>query len=115
MHTLHRWVRLIICRQCKVAHQYLQGPRNRAPLGLKTNNAKAKVLQTPAPLPLENEVKKGDPKTGSARKPKPKASPAKMTKIEVLGDMNELEEDIEYMPPPVQGRIYYTNPGERTN
>lgn len=80
------------------------GPRNRAPLGLKTTNAKAKVFPTPGPLPLDNEAKKEEPRMGSARRVKPKASPAKMTRIEVLGDQNEIEEeDVEYMPPPAKG------------
>lgn len=75
------------------------GPRNRAPLGLKTTNARTKAFQTPT-APVDNEAKKEQPKGASARKPKPKVSHAEMTKLEVLGDKDRLEEsEIEYMPP----------------
>lgn len=83
--------------------QSLLGPRNRAPLGLKTTNARTKAFQTPAP-PLDNEAKKEEAKSASARKPKPKISHAEMTRLEVLGDKDELEEpEIEYMPPRANG------------
>lgn len=84
----------------------LQGPRNRAPLGLKTTNARTKVFQTPAPL-RDNEAKDEEAKSASARKPKPKASHAEMTKVETLGDKNKLEEsEIEYMPPRANGSAF---------
>ena len=84
----------------------LIGPRNRAPLGLKTTNARTKAFQTPAP-PRDNEAKKEDAKSASARKPKPKVSHAEMTRIEVLGDKDELEEsEIEYMPPRANGSAF---------
>ena len=73
---------------------------------MKTTNAKAKAFQTPAPAPVENELGKTNQKSVSARKPKPKVSHAEMTKLEVLGDKDELEErDIEYMPPRSKGLI----------
>lgn len=72
---------------------------------MKTTNAKAKVFQTPAPLPLDNEARKEEPRMGSARKAKSKASPAKMSKVEITELKDELEdEEIEYMPPPAKGR-----------
>ncbi|MCJ1469230.1 hypothetical protein MMC07_007863 [Pseudocyphellaria aurata] len=75
------------------------GPRNRAPLGLKTTNARTKVFQTPAPV-HDNEAKDEEAKSASARKPKPKVFPAEMTKVEIPGDKDKLEEsEIEYMPP----------------
>ena len=84
----------------------LIGPRNRAPLGLKTTNARTKAFQTPAP-PRGNEAKKEEAKSASARKPKPKVSHAEMTRIEVLGDKDELEEsEIEYMPPRANGSAF---------
>ncbi|KAL6716206.1 hypothetical protein ACLMJK_005772 [Lecanora helva] len=75
-------------------------PRARAPLGVKTTNAKAKAFQTPAPLPVKDNGDKASQKSVSARKPKPRVSHAEMTKVEIVGDKDELEErDIEYMPP----------------
>ncbi len=80
------------------------GPRTRAPLGMKTTNAKAKAFQTPAPPPVDNDVDKLKQKSASARKAKPRISHAEMTKLEVLGDKDELEErEIEYMPPRAKG------------
>ena len=80
------------------------GPRNRAPLGLKTTNAKAKEFQTPVVIPGPNDLGKPTQKSATARKPKPKVTPAKMTKIDVLEDQDLLEErEIEYMPPPAKG------------
>lgn len=73
------------------------GPRIRAPLGMKTTNAKTKIFQTSAP-PAEDS--KTTQRSVSARKAKPRVSHAEMTKLEVLGDKDELEErEVEYMPP----------------
>ena len=73
-------------------------------MGLKTTNAKAKVFQTPAPAPVDDDLDKANQKSATARKPKPRVSHAEMTKLEVLGDKDVLEErDIEYMPPPAKG------------
>ncbi|KAI9717519.1 MAG: hypothetical protein M1812_004660 [Candelaria pacifica] len=76
------------------------GPRARAPLGLKTTNAKAKAFQTPAPQGGDNGLDKTKQGSASARKPKPRVSHAETTKLEVLGDKEDAEErEIEYMPP----------------
>ncbi|MCJ1474612.1 hypothetical protein MMC13_003272 [Lambiella insularis] len=76
------------------------GPRNRAPLGMKTTNAKAKAFQTPAPTALDSEIGKNPSNGATARKPKLRISHAEPSSIDILGD-NELEErEIEYMPPP---------------
>ncbi|KAI9818206.1 MAG: hypothetical protein M1827_000831 [Pycnora praestabilis] len=76
------------------------GPRNRAPLGLKTTNAKAKVFQTPALPGADNAIDKTQQKSGSARTAKPRVSHVETMKIDVLGDKDEDEErEIEYMPP----------------
>jgi hypothetical protein len=84
----------------------LAGPRNRAPLGLKTTNAKAKVLQTPAADPVENGLNKDNQKSATARKPKPRVSHSEMTKLEIHGDQDVLaERDMEYMPPRVQSML----------
>lgn len=84
------------------------GQRARAPLGAKTTNAKAKAFQTPAPPPADNDMGKNNQKSASARKAKPRVSHAEMTKLEVSGDKDELEErEIEYMPPRGQGNIMH--------
>ena len=71
---------------------------------MKTTNAKAKAFQTPAPPPAENDLGKTNQKSVSARKAKPRISHAEMTKLEVLGDKDVLEErEIEYMPPRAKG------------
>ena len=71
---------------------------------MKTTNAKAKAFQTPAPPPADNDVGKTNQKSVSARKAKPRISHAEMTKLEVLGDKDLLEErEIEYMPPRAKG------------
>ena len=84
----------------------LIGPKSRAPLGAKTTNAKAKAFQAPAPPAADNDLGKTNQKSASARKAKPRVSHAEMTKLEVLGDKDELEErEVEYMPPRSKGSI----------
>ena len=71
---------------------------------MKTTNAKTKAFQTPAPPPADNDLGKTNQKSASARKAKPRVSHAEMTKLEVLGDEDVLEErEIEYMPPRAKG------------
>lgn len=71
---------------------------------MKTTNAKAKAFQTPAPPPADNDLGKTNQKSVSARKAKPRISHAEMTKLEILGDEDVLEErEIEYMPPKAKG------------
>lgn len=77
--------------------------KSRAPLGMKTTNAKTKAFQTPAPA-KEGDMQEENQKSVSARKAKPKVSHAEMTKLDVLGDHEGLEErEIEYMPPKPKG------------
>ena len=77
--------------------------RNRAPLGMKTTNAKAKALQTPG-IAIEKEGEKVAQKSASARKARPKVSHAESTKLNILADTENFEErEIEYAPPPVKG------------
>ncbi|KAI4131092.1 MAG: hypothetical protein LQ338_001413 [Usnochroma carphineum] len=77
------------------------GPRNRAPLGVKTTNAKAKAFQTPAPASIGGGLGKPNQKSVSIQKPKPKVSCPETTKLEdILADKEALDErEIEYMPP----------------
>lgn len=69
------------------------GPRTRAPLGMKTTNAKLKAFQTPAPLSGSAKTqKKTSPRL---RRPKVKVHQAEPVKDDAL----EEEREIEYMPP----------------
>lgn len=75
------------------------GPRNRAPLGMKTTNAKAKAFQTPAPLTIDNnKAEKTVLKTVSPRLRKPKV---KIHQPEPVAQDVETdsEPEIEFMPP----------------
>ncbi|KAL2068588.1 hypothetical protein VTL71DRAFT_14925 [Oculimacula yallundae] len=76
------------------------GPRTRAPLGMKTTNAKAKAFQTPSGPAPEKELDKTQPKQQtSARKPR-KVIHADSIKLEVHGDESPLaDRDVEYCPP----------------
>ncbi|PQE11378.1 Cyclopropane-fatty-acyl-phospholipid synthase protein [Rutstroemia sp. NJR-2017a BVV2] len=81
-----------------LANIYAKGPRNRAPLGMKTTNAKTKVFQTPAGPELDKEPEKTVSKQPSVRKPRSKVT--EKIKIDVHGDESPLGElDVEYMPP----------------
>ena len=78
--------------------------KNRAPLGMKTTNAKTRAFQTPAPIREGGKGEK-DQKSVSARKAKPRVSHAEMTKLDMLGDHAAFEErEIEYMPPKPNGK-----------
>ena len=77
--------------------------KSRAPLGMKTTNAKAKGIQTPAP-PKNADLGEKNQKSVSARKSKPRISHAEMTKIDLLADTELDGRDIEYMPPKIKGQ-----------
>ncbi|KAK5146313.1 hypothetical protein LTR04_001073 [Oleoguttula sp. CCFEE 6159] len=68
------------------------GPRNRAPLGMKTTNARGKAFQTPAPPTEKRSVQATSPRL---RRAKVKVHQAEATTIEA----QEEEPEIEYMPP----------------
>lgn len=77
----------------------------RAPLGFKTTNAKARAFQTPAPAPAPTvqHENRPQPTSVSARKQRAKISHGKLN---VFGDQesNDLEErEIEYCPPTPKG------------
>lgn len=67
------------------------GPRNRAPLGAKTTNAKGKAFQTPAPLASSAKTLKASPRL---RRPK-----VKVHQPEVDAESDDDVPEIEYMPP----------------
>lgn len=79
------------------------GPRNRAPLGLKTTNAKTKAFHIPPPpedVPDKSQQKSA---SASARKGRPRVSHAEMTKLDIHHDLDQLKEmEPEYMPPPAK-------------
>ncbi|KAL5377034.1 hypothetical protein PMIN06_011749 [Paraphaeosphaeria minitans] len=66
------------------------GPRTRAPLGMKTTNAKARAFQTPAPLSASAKTQKASPRL---RRPKVKVQPDVQH-----ADQHDVPE-VEYMPP----------------
>lgn len=79
------------------------GPRTRAPLGMKTTNAKLKAFQTPAPLSGSAKTqKKTSPRL---RRPKVKVHQAEPAKDDAL----EEEREIEYMPPRGIREFRYSN------
>ncbi|KAH0541920.1 hypothetical protein FGG08_003640 [Glutinoglossum americanum] len=83
------------------------GPRNRAPLGMKTTNAKAKAFQTPLAQGGDDRFEKtqADEKiqqqSATARRIKPISSQTDGSKLEVRGVKvsKDEEREIEYMPP----------------
>ena len=92
--------------------RWLSGPRNRAPLGLKTTNAKTKAFHIPPPPSVEDVPGKSQHKTNSAsaRKSRPRISHAQMTKLDSVEDLDKLKEmDIEYMPPPAKSQTFAPN------
>ncbi|KAI9772270.1 MAG: hypothetical protein M1840_001019 [Geoglossum simile] len=82
------------------------GPRNRAPLGVKTTNAKAKAFQTPLNQAGDDGVggaqaaEKPQLKSATARRIKPASSYTGSNKLEVHDEKSNCDErEIEYMPP----------------
>ncbi|GFF52092.1 hypothetical protein IFM58399_09237 [Aspergillus lentulus] len=74
-------------------------PRNRAPLGMKTTNAKAKGLQTPA-APAGTIKPEKTNKRASTQKIRKFSPLVDQPKIEVQGEESQDDvPDIEYMPP----------------
>ncbi|KAF2435045.1 hypothetical protein EJ08DRAFT_675472 [Tothia fuscella] len=74
------------------------GPRNRAPLGAKTTNARA--LQTPGLGGAEvSPEKSGGLKTVSPRLRRAKVKVHQAEVVAVTGEVEEREREIEYMPP----------------
>ncbi|EXJ96478.1 hypothetical protein A1O1_01604 [Capronia coronata CBS 617.96] len=80
-------------------------PRNRAPLGAKTTNAKAQVFQTPAPVPLTSKQGRTALKPTTARRSgrsKIAIAPAEQvtTTLSASRGAQEEEPDYGYAPPP---------------
>lgn len=93
----------IILSRILISSKTLVPQTTRAPLGLKTTNAKAKAIQTPATGLVDNGVGKPKQNSVSARKPRLRVSHADTTKLKIHGDDGDAEPEIEYMPPPVKG------------
>ncbi|KAF7514161.1 hypothetical protein GJ744_004486 [Endocarpon pusillum] len=79
------------------------GPRTRAPLGLKTTNAKAQAFQTPAPLQQSTKREETLKKASTARKSiktKIRIAPSEPVGADILSqDPDSDVPDIEYCPP----------------
>jgi len=88
-----------------------KGPRNRAPLGVKTTNAKTKAFQTPAvPLGTAKPIKsnKKSSTVCKSREISTAGSPSQTEQAENGHDVEDRE--IEYMPPKPQGTDPTTSP-----
>lgn len=84
-----------------------KGPKNRAPLGAKTTNAKTKAFQIPPPPSAADAPSRSQEESASAsaRKSRPRVSHAEMTKLDPIEDWDKIREmDIEYMPPPAKSK-----------
>ncbi len=85
-----------------------QAPRNRAPLGAKTTNAKAHAFQTPAPAPLTTKTGRTIQKPSTARRSgrsKISVSQAEPVQSDVLTRKQDEEDEPDYgyaPPPPVE-------------
>ncbi|KFY30022.1 hypothetical protein V494_08314 [Pseudogymnoascus sp. VKM F-4513 (FW-928)] len=77
------------------------GPRTRAPLGMKTTNAKTKAFQTPAGPEMDKGPEKTQIKPTSTRPLRQKISHADTVKLEIHGDEPDPlgEREVEYCPP----------------
>lgn len=83
------------------------GPRTRAPLGVKTTNAKARAFQTPAPLQPRIKPEKTLKKASTARrsvKSKIRVALSEPVETDLLSKEPESDvPDVEYCPPPPIG------------
>ncbi|OBT45310.1 hypothetical protein VE00_03635 [Pseudogymnoascus sp. WSF 3629] len=77
------------------------GPRTRAPLGMKTTNAKAKAFQTPAGPEMDKAPEKTQIRPTSTRPLRQKISHVDTVKLEIHGDEPDPlgEREVEYCPP----------------
>ncbi|SPO00681.1 uncharacterized protein DNG_03429 [Cephalotrichum gorgonifer] len=77
------------------------GTRQRAPLGNKTTNAKARAAPVPGGVKEKiQEIEQSQAKQASVQKPKPKHAGTAPAKLHVRNDEQEAgEPDIEYIPP----------------
>jgi hypothetical protein len=75
--------------------------RERAPLGLKTTNAKAQAFKTPAPL--QQVIKKPSSTTRRSARSKIVIAPSEPVQTDILSEEEEEEEpDYGYAPPPIK-------------
>lgn len=99
------------------------GPRDRAPLGAKTTNAKSKPFQTPAALTTQQQPRtvKTKQRSASARKPKLKIhhQPEELLDVGPIGDVKQDLEtddgevpDIEYAPAKLPDLPDYPDPDD---
>ncbi|KAM0721665.1 hypothetical protein Q7P37_002590 [Cladosporium fusiforme] len=69
------------------------GPRNRAPLGNKTTNARANAFQTPAAPPVQDQL------SAKPTSPRMRRSKVKVLQSQVETQDVDAEREVEYMPP----------------
>ena len=82
------------------------GTKNRAPLGMKTTNAKAKGIQTPAPFGGTLKPEKTNRRTSTAQRIKKAAPVIKQAQTQIHTEASHDDvPDIEYMPPKPTGMI----------
>jgi hypothetical protein len=81
------------------------GPRIRAPLGQKTTNLKTQ-FKTPGPVTQGKNAGQAQQPSATARKSRPRVSHAEMTKVQVFGDEDFDEREIDFCPPPVAGKCF---------
>lgn len=91
------WFRPVYCSGLR----NLIGPQSRAPLAIKTANAKTKPFQTPARDVGNKDVEKAQVKPTSTYRQKQKTSYVDTIKLNVLGDQTNAPSggDVEYCPP----------------
>jgi hypothetical protein len=68
------------------------GPRNRAPPRFENHKCQSQSSPNPCGSSRDDDLDKANQKSGTARRPKPRVSHAEMTKVGVLGEMDDLEE-----------------------
>lgn len=83
------------------------GPRNRAPLGMKTTNAKATGFQTPGLQPDNLKTQKTNRKGSSLKKAKKIEPLIQPSEPQAISKPEEEDvRDVEYAPPNPKGQNY---------
>jgi hypothetical protein len=80
-------------------------PRNRAPLGVKTNNQKARAPQTPAPFGGALKPGNTNRRASTVRKKTGPVLQQSQTKVFTEAPQDDVP-DIEYMPPKPKGKTW---------
>src|SRR5437868_3206962 len=99
---LHQLVSLTRTFTDMICSSRVSGPRTRAPLGVKTTNAKGQAFQTPGPAqPTKKpDETKRPPSTRKSIKSKIMVAPVEKAEADLLVVEEDDVPDIEYAPPP---------------